>query len=555
MLAQTGAGRIEAIEAGLFSTGVAAAMDAAPRTQRRSKDLILFDKERELAGLRADLVTARADIKKLERRAAKAEPLAHLRLMRLRVAGQAAAEAAAAARQRLRESAATTAEAVGEVAAMKKRARSETARSAEAESGADDQQRRLHAERSRSDDRRVADKGRHRIEKAALRARVAAAQEELKALKKANLEACRATLASAEPLVVQVAKMLSLDPDSASAWLRRGKFRVSECAGTTQQERCARVAAEVIEALMRLACPTDPGGHFKRVCAAMSYHNGVEAPSTSSPAGGGGGGAAEASSSPGIDAGAVLSALLRTVGDAQKDPSHRRKHDVIHLLCLCTASGATRADINSALTAMADDGAPPQVSKRQAQNAARVASVTRTELLGTPAPKPPRARRQVAEQKLWAFLRAVTGSSHVLQQQWTTHLLHFDNTFVETAAMSRALQRVCCRRHLAGETGERRACRAICEHRGALLVPEPLRIPVPAACGPRKTPSIHFEEPDLIDSLHKAGCLHCDSDDNCARWTGPLRDRKRVLQPWRRPGHEQGVGWVGAPRGAARRGG
>ena len=186
MLAQTGAGRIEAIEAGLFSTGVAAAMDAAPRTQRRSKDLILIDKERELAGLWADLVTARAVIKKLERRAAKAEPLAKERLMRLRVAGQAAAEAAAAARQRLRESAATTAEAVGEVAAMKKRARSETARSAEGESASDDQQRRLHDERSRSDDRRVADKGRHRIEKAALRARVAAAEEELKALKKAG---------------------------------------------------------------------------------------------------------------------------------------------------------------------------------------------------------------------------------------------------------------------------------------------------------------------------------------------------------------------------------
>ena len=91
MLAQTGAGRIEAIEAGLFSTGVAAAMDAAPRTQRRSKDMILIDKERELAGLRTDLVTARADIKKFERRAAKAEPLAQARLMRLRVAGQAAA--------------------------------------------------------------------------------------------------------------------------------------------------------------------------------------------------------------------------------------------------------------------------------------------------------------------------------------------------------------------------------------------------------------------------------------------------------------------------------
>ena len=88
------------------------------RTLRRSKDLILINKERELAGLRADLVTARAVIKKLERRAAKAEPLAKERLMRLRVAGQAAAEAAAAARQRLRESAATTAEAVEEVAAV-----------------------------------------------------------------------------------------------------------------------------------------------------------------------------------------------------------------------------------------------------------------------------------------------------------------------------------------------------------------------------------------------------------------------------------------------------
>ena len=72
------------------------------RTLRHSKDLILIDKERELAGLWADLVTARAVIKKLERRAAKAEPLAKERLMRLRVAGQAAAEAAAAARQRER---------------------------------------------------------------------------------------------------------------------------------------------------------------------------------------------------------------------------------------------------------------------------------------------------------------------------------------------------------------------------------------------------------------------------------------------------------------------
>ena len=39
MLAQTGAGRIEAIEAGLFSTGIAAAMDAAHAEALERSDL------------------------------------------------------------------------------------------------------------------------------------------------------------------------------------------------------------------------------------------------------------------------------------------------------------------------------------------------------------------------------------------------------------------------------------------------------------------------------------------------------------------------------------
>ena len=146
----------------------------------------------------------------------------------------------------------------------------------------------------------------------------------------------------------------------------------------------------------------------------------------------------------GIDPDAVVATLLRTLGDAHAGSSYRRKREVLHLLCLLTANGASRQQINAALVELFPndddtDRVSPQVSKRQVENASRLAASSSPELLGTAAPKLPRRKRHVAERKLWAFLRSVTQSTHVLQQQWTTHVLEFDRQHVATAALSRAV--------------------------------------------------------------------------------------------------------------------
>jgi hypothetical protein len=91
--------------------------------------------------------------------------------------------------------------------------------------------------------------------------------------------ASRDTITSATPMLLRVANILGLSTDMASSTLRRGAFRVSERAGTTQQHRMASVASEAIWAMMEATCKVDPGGHFEQVCAAVRLR-----------AGGGGGG-------------------------------------------------------------------------------------------------------------------------------------------------------------------------------------------------------------------------------------------------------------------------
>jgi hypothetical protein len=114
----------------------------------------------------------------------------------------------------------------------------------------------MQRQRERVAAERVDTKDRHRAEIADVRARVDVAQEQFKELKQASLNAWRASITSAKPVVLQVANLLALSSDKASVRLNRGAFRFSERAGTTQQQRCADVASEVIWACWRRCAAT-----------------------------------------------------------------------------------------------------------------------------------------------------------------------------------------------------------------------------------------------------------------------------------------------------------
>jgi hypothetical protein len=246
--------------------------------------------------------------------------------------------------------------------------------------------------------------------------------------------------------------------------------------------------------------------------------------------------------------------MLRSLGDAHTCSSYRRKREVLHLLCLMTASGASREQINTALANLFPgegdaEFASPQVSKRQVENAGLLAASSSPEMVGTAAPTLPRRKRHIAEQKLWAFLRAVTQSTHVLQLQWTTHLLEFENTFVATASLSRAVAKdelyreyaaaiissakLASEDHVEAPDDETRRCL----HRNRFRF----------QC---------LREPDHTGERHKFTTDDCMSSslfnslldfivtrkNDRARWPRPVRDGERLLQSRQRAGDERHPG-------------
>ena len=158
-------------------------------------------------------------------------------------------------------------------------------------------------------------------------------------------------------------QLFGLDEGAASACLRGGDLRVGERAGETRKQRCAGVAAEVMCALCEYACPRDATGHFDRACTALRArraaqsrgggHGGGGGCGGGGGHGGGGGGGGGGGNDGGtavkaaiIDSDAIVAQMLQTVGAAQAGSSYAYKR---RMVCLCTAGGASRDEINVAL--------------------------------------------------------------------------------------------------------------------------------------------------------------------------------------------------------------
>ena len=135
-------------------------------------------------------------------------------------------------------------------------------------------------------------------------------------------------------------QLFGLDEGAASACLRGGDLRVCERAGETQKQRCAGVAAEVMCALCEYACPRRRRLRRWRRPRRRRRRR---------PWRGGDNDGGTAVKAARIDSDAIVAQMLQTVGAAQAGSSYAYKQRVLHMVCLCTAGGASRDEINVAL--------------------------------------------------------------------------------------------------------------------------------------------------------------------------------------------------------------